>query len=1102
MVHPRSRTDARSVSPLPVMPGRWEAARAPEHIARERHMPRFRSLSALVLAAALALAGTAVSAVPAAGQSAPQLTPRVTAAAPGTNLGLDATFDATLAPWTVNGDGAAQAAISTVDPHTGAGSALVTGRTNTWNGLSTDVSTALTSGTAYHLDAWVKMAAGAHAADVRVSLAATLAGKTSYSTITTATAVDASTWRELSATFEMPPADTATLYFETAAGTDPFQIDDVTVHDNAPLPIQTDIPSMKDTVPWPLGVAIDKRETTGLPAELMLKHYSQITPENAGKPIETQPTEGNFTFAELDSLLDFARANKLRFYYHTLVWYAVNPDWLFKHADGTPLTDSPADQAIARDRMKTQIDTVAGHIRTKYGEFGSAGNPVVAVDVVNEAIDENENDGLRRGSWYTILGPSYLDDAFSYASQAFNGGAKNGPVKLMLNDYNTEQPAKRNAMYTVVKQMLARGVPLNGIGHQMHVQLGTSIPQMSAAIDKFEGLGLVQAVTELDVSIQGTVTRANLVDQGYYYRDVFTMLRTHRDLFSVTFWGPYDSRSYNAAGAPLPFDGQLQAKPAYYGIADPAQLPARIRSASAARADIPLDAQATSSPEWNLLPLTPIGGSDSGFSLRWAPDHLTAYVDVRDATDDRAADKVTFFTGAAPVVVPRTGAAGAVVTEVPGGYRVVAQLPEQGLAQAGTVPFDVRITDAAGTTVSWNDEKNTQETDQALGVITLKRPVTSVAAPLAPAPAIDGAIDPEWADAPQVSTDQQVSGTGGASAKVKVLFSDDAVNLLYQVTDPTLDASAGNAYEQDSVEAFVSPTNAKTQVFGPQDGQFRVNFENKQSFGGNVPVIGNRLTSAARIVPGGYLVEMRISLGGKKLGPGSTIGLELQVNDATAGTRTAVRTWADPSGLSYQDTSNWGVAVVKGTVAAPAVQNITAPTITGPGQVGATLTSTPGTWNAPTPTLTYQWTRNGKPISGATSATYRVGPADAGRSVGLTVTANAAGFSPGSATARPITIARVPSTTTGAVNWVFVPSTRPVTFTAVVRAGNSVAATGTVTVYDATRAVATAPLPATGGRVGIPLGRLRSGFHLLTARYSGSDQVAGSVARPVLVFVL
>lgn len=716
-------------------------------------MPHIRSLHAVLLTVALTVSGGILS-VGAA--SASPAAPRVDAARAATDVGLDADFESTLGAWGVNGDGAATVAITPDDPHSGQGSALVSGRTASWNGLSANVSTALTAGTDYTVDAWVKMAAGQPESTVRLSLAHAAAGTTQYATVATVAGVGSGTWAEVKATFSMPQADSATLYFETASGTGSFQIDDITVHNDAPLPIQTDIPAMKNTVPWPLGVAIDSRETTGEPAQLMLKHYNQITPENAGKPLLTEPEEGKFTFDELDSLLDFAVAHHERFYYHTLVWYAANPDWLFQHADGTPLTDSAADQAIARARMKNHISTIADHIRQKYGQFGTSGNPVVAVDVVNEAIDENQANGLRRGGWYSILGPSYLDDAYAYASQAFNGGSTTGPVKLMLNDYNTEQPAKRAAMVTVVKGMLARGVPLNGIGHQFHVQLGTSIPEMDNAITAFKGLGLVQAVTELDVAIQGTVTRANLVDQGYYYRDVFRMLRTHPDLFSVTFWGPYDSRSYNAAGAPLPFDGALQAKPAYYGVADPSALPPRIRSATAARADVALAEGATSAPEWNLLPDVPIGDSGSGFQLRWAPDHLTVYVDVKDATPEPG-DHVTLFAGA--------GAQGAVVSEIPGGYRVVAEIPEKSLASGGTVPFDVRITDAGGTTVSWNDETNSQESDTALGLITLKRAVTSVDAPLAPAPKIDGVIDAEWAKAPQVSTDQQVEGAGGGQCE-------------------------------------------------------------------------------------------------------------------------------------------------------------------------------------------------------------------------------------------------------------------------------------------------------------------------------------------------
>jgi endo-1,4-beta-xylanase len=47
-------------------------------------------------------------------------------------------------------------------------------------------------------------------------------------------------------------------------------------------------------------------------------------------------------------------------------------------------------------------------------------------------------------------------------------------------------------------------------------------------------------------------------------------------------------------------------------------------------------------------------------------------------------------------------------------------------------------------------------------------------------------------------------------------------------------------------------------------------------------------------VPGGYAVEAAVELGTIRPSDGSLLGLDLQVNDPTAGTRTAARSWNDP----------------------------------------------------------------------------------------------------------------------------------------------------------------------------------------------------------------
>lgn len=68
--------------------------------------------------------------------------------------------------------------------------------------------------------------------------------------------------------------------------------------------------------------------------------------------------------------------------------------------------------------------------------------------------------------------------------------------------------------------------------------------------------------------------------------------------------------------------------------------------------------------------------------------------------------------------------------------------------------------------------------------------------------------------------------------------------------------------------------------------------------------------------------------------------------------------------------------------------NTAAPTVTGTPAQGNTLTATPGTWTGtPTPTLSYQWERNGADIGGATALTYVLTVTDVGASVRIRETA-------------------------------------------------------------------------------------------------------------------
>ncbi|MDM8084450.1 endo-1,4-beta-xylanase [Cellulomonas cellasea] len=827
---------------------------------------------------------------------------------------LQADFeDNTLQGWGPRDDGNGAPTVAVVaDGHNSTYAARVSDRVSQGQGLSFDVSGLLTAGTTYELEAWIKFESDP--GDMTFSSATTSGGTTTYSNLVQLTGL-ATGWTKVTGTFTLPQfTDSASVYFETkwannaAGNTSTFLVDDITIRQPAPSVIE-DLPALMDSVGVPLGVAIDSRETTGSASDLLLRHFNQITAENHMKPEAWYAADGTFSpHVEADALMKYSQDNDLRMYGHVLVWHSQTPDWFFQDSAGAPLPATPAGQQILKDRLRDHIFNVAEHLSDEYGEFGSATNPLVAWDVVNEVVSDGaENpDGLRRSEWFRILGEQYIDLAFQYADEAFNdefasasGPAR--PVALFINDYNTEQSGKQQRYFDLVERLLERGVPLDGVGHQFHVNLDMPVSALESAITRFEGMGVTQAVTEFDVTTGTPVTQARLIDQGYYFRDAFEMFRAHESsLFSITVWGLTDGRSWrDSSGAPLVFNDALLAKPAYYGAAG-ASLPARLRTADVFGGDVAITPEATSSPEWDRLRLRAVD-DNSAFQLRWAPDHLTAYVKVADGVVD-AADKVTLVVGDDTHTFHRDGSGDVdgVATEVDGGWVAVVHLPLNGAVEGSTLQFDVRVA-YGSSTGAWN-------TPGAMGTLTLLEPISYLeVAQASTAPAIDGAVDDVWADSGVIATDKQVQGTGGAIAQVRTLWKGDTLYVLADVTDPIVDVTGSDPWIQDSVELFVDAGNHKNGGYRAEDTQIRISADNVVSFGtGDESAQRARLESAVVRTATGYRVEAAVDLLGEG-GLATFHGLDFQVNDASAGARTGITNWADPTGAGYQSTARWGV---------------------------------------------------------------------------------------------------------------------------------------------------------------------------------------------------
>ncbi len=523
--------------------------------------------------------------------------------APGTRADLATDFESGPGGWT--GRGGAQVSTTTTDAHGGTTSLLTTGRTQGWHGPAVDVTAGLAVGETVQVSVWAKLAPGQAPASLKVSVQRDRGTATNYDNVAGASAVvSADGWTELRGTYTLGAAiDRAQLYVEGDAGVD-FLIDDFALAGFAETPIQ-DVPGLADVLGADgfehVGVAIDQRETVGRPAQLVQRHYNALTPENDGKPAEVQPTEGTFTFGDLDALLDFADATGTDVYGHVLVWHSQTPDWFFLDGD-RPLTNAPADQALLRARMEAHIKGIADHLAARYPDGDS---PIWAMDVVNEVIADGDNvnpHDMRDSRWFQVLGEGFVDEAFRLADRYFPDTA------LFINDYNTEMPAKRADYLDLVSALVERGVPIDGVGHQAHVDFARPVEWLDDSLTAVEqlsartGTPLLQAITELDVSdskenngadvSNGTVPQHSpaMADQdaaetelGYYYRDLFDMLRGHADsIESVTFWGISNGRSWLRTWpaarpweSPLPFDDDLQVMPAYWGIVDPARLAPR-----------------------------------------------------------------------------------------------------------------------------------------------------------------------------------------------------------------------------------------------------------------------------------------------------------------------------------------------------------------------------------------------------------------------------------------------------------------------------------------------------------------------------------------------
>lgn len=736
--------------------------------------------------------------------------------------------------------------------------------------------------------------------------------------------------------------------------------------------IEKDIPDWKTSVTGSLGTgsiagtAIMSSEITDdTLMALVEKHFNAVTFGNELKPdalfnyqldssIKTEKI--NFNDSELEvpvvnekgDNLDFSRADamadkilewnnahldqKIRIRGHVLVWHSQTPEWFFH--ENYDITKPYVNKETMNRRLEWFISSVFDHY------FGEAANGkydglFYGWDVVNEAVIGNTYrtdkvsaaeslSEIRHGNnsswWHVYESNEFIINAFKYAN-------KYAPkdVELYYNDFGETDNTKCEGIVKLIKDVKsADGTRLDAFGMQAHYNVdGFSAAQFKSVAKKYaQAAGKVQ-LTELDFKASSTydgtaaTKESEYTKMAYCHKNLYEAIKALKkegtNVSGLTVWGVIEPNSWlhsqsnvggganGSAQCPLLFDGNYKAKPAYWAYVDASKLQPAIQKVTITEAKdgniagetYTIDqgeVQAEFIPVWDAEGLTvQVKVKDTTVN---DADAVTVYVDPKNSASDITPHKVT---------VARTDAAA-----IAGGYQATVKVSMKNLKVAQQISLDV-VVNNDGTTGSFNDLTGNQESSSKYyAVATMKPGIEKI--PYGTI-SVDADADAAWGNA--VNIPLTINKGSEASANAKVLWDDDNLYVYATVNDAVLDKTGAQTHEQDSLEVFIDEDNGKTASYGEDDKQYRINYNNEQSFNGK-KCLAENVKSATKTIDGGYVVESAFKWTDIKPANGTKIGLELQINDAKGGKRIGTLSWYDETGMGWSGSNVYGTVELTG----------------------------------------------------------------------------------------------------------------------------------------------------------------------------------------------
>lgn len=421
---------------------------------------------------------------------------------PANNFAQNGGVESGLTNWSTT---AGTVARSTQDKRSGSASALITGRTGAWNGLTFNTGS-LTNGSQYDVAVWIKLAPGTPDSVVQLTAKRQEDSDTStyneYTQVATTTA-SANEWRLLQGYYTQS-GSTAFQHFiiEATDATISYYADDFSIGGQAPV-ANSSSSRASSSAPASAKKFIGNITTGGAVRSDFTRYWNQITPENEGKWGSVEATRDVYNWAPVDRIYAYARANNIPVKAHTFVWGAQSPSWI----NNLSASETAAEiEEWIRDYCARYPDTAM-------------------IDVVNEAVVGHQPAAYAQKAY----GNNWIQRIFQMARQYCPNSI------LILNDYNNIR-WQHNEFIALAK---AQGNYIDAVGLQAHELKGLTAAQVKTAIDNiWNQVGKPIYISEYDIG------DTNDQVQLQNFQAHFPVFWNHPHVRGITIWGYVNGRTW------------------------------------------------------------------------------------------------------------------------------------------------------------------------------------------------------------------------------------------------------------------------------------------------------------------------------------------------------------------------------------------------------------------------------------------------------------------------------------------------------------------------------------------------------------------------------